>query len=306
MAGRLEGKVAVVVGAAGGIGGATAGRFVREGAAVALVDLPGAELTNFAQDLIDMGGHADAIVVAPADIASEHSVRDCFDQIAASFPVLDILVNTAAIRIALGDVTQVPLDQWRRILDVNVLGAVLCSRYAIPMMTGGAASIVHVASVAAHRARAGWAPYDATKAALLALTRDMACDHVSQGIRVNSVSPGPTLTKYHIATYAAQNDVSPQLAAEHLTRRGASSLMDRPATPDEVANAILFLASDESSYMTGADIRVDGGPGQRTSGFADPAGSGGARAAPGRPRDPARSVDGQPGFTKVRGGTSCE
>ncbi|WP_051792271.1 SDR family NAD(P)-dependent oxidoreductase [Amycolatopsis jejuensis] len=262
--GRLGGKVAVVVGAAGGIGRSVAATFVREGASVALLDLASAEPADFAAT-----GPGEVISVA-LDLSDEASVAQAFRTVAETFPAVDILVNCAAIRVPVGDVTRTEASSWQRAFEINLFGSVRSSKYCLPLMTSGRCSIVHVSSIGARRGRPGWAVYDSTKAALIALTRDMACDHVAQGIRVNAICPGPTITPFHVREYARAKDVTVEEAERRILRQGASNLMNRPARAEEIANAILFLAGDESSFITGCVVDADGGAKPSASGFVAP------------------------------------
>ena len=258
--GRLAGRTAVITGAGGGIGEATAELFIEQGASVALIDTANGDLDAVGQRLATTAGRPDAVLVVPTDITDESDVRRCMDAVAGRFGRIDVLVNIAGVRVPPGDVTALPLESWRKVMEVNVFGSVLCSKYAVPVMAaGGGGSIIHLSSVAAQTARSGWAPYDSSKAALLALTRDMACDHVGQGIRVNVVCPGPTLTKFHVRNLARAEGISFEEAQRRLGERGASCLMNRQADPREIAYALLFLASDEASFVTGSVLNVDGG-----------------------------------------------
>ena len=259
-AGRLTGKTALITGAGGGIGEATAEVFLEQGASVALVDANAEDLETVRRTLAETGGRPEAVLAVPTDITDEDDVRRCVGAVVDRFSGLDVLVNVAGVRVPPGDVTELPLESWRRVMEVNVFGSVLCSKYAVPVMAaGGGGSVIHLASVAAHDGRSGWAPYDSSKAALLALTRDMACDHVGQGIRVNVVSPGPTLTKFHVRNLARAENLTLEEAERRLQERGASCLMNRQADPREIAYALLFLASDEASFVTGSVLNVDGG-----------------------------------------------
>jgi NAD(P)-dependent dehydrogenase (short-subunit alcohol dehydrogenase family) len=145
--------------------------------------------------------------------------------------------------------------------DVNLLGMAACCKYAIPELArAGGGSIINVSSVNALVARPGWAIYDASKAAVLALTRDLACDHARDGIRVNAVCPGFVLTRYHIRNRARARGITEREAAAELREETrTANLLGRPAEPRELAYTLLFLASDESSFATVAVFRIDGG-----------------------------------------------
>lgn len=257
MTGRLEGKVAIVTGGGGGIGEATVRRFHEEGASIAVVDLDG-DAAQAAVTGIDARG--ERLLPIAADLTIELEAQRVVQATMDRFGRLDILANVAAIRVW-GPITDATEESWDRIVAVNLLAVAYGCKYAIPAMAaGGGGSIVTVSSANATVGRSGMGQYDATKAAVLALTRSMACDHAGQGIRVNAVSPGPTLTSFHIRRRMAATGDSYEDAEAAIRAAGASNtLLKRQAEPREIANAILFLASDEASYVTGANFMIDGG-----------------------------------------------
>jgi NAD(P)-dependent dehydrogenase (short-subunit alcohol dehydrogenase family) len=258
MADRLAGKVAVVTGGAGGIGGATAELFVQEGAAVAIVD-PAADAVAQATRRIDPSGIR--IVGIVADLAQEAEAERTVRETVAKLGRLDVLVTAAGVRLY-GPVTEATVESWHWILGVNLLGAAFCAKFAVPEMArNGGGTIVNVSSTNAVIGRAGMAQYDATKAALLALTRSLACDHVEQGIRVNAVCPGFTITPFHIRRKAEADGISLEEAQAILREQPTHSVLGRGADPMEIARSILFLACDESSNITGTTLMVDGGNG---------------------------------------------
>jgi NAD(P)-dependent dehydrogenase (short-subunit alcohol dehydrogenase family) len=258
MADRLAGKVAVVTGGAGGIGAATAELFVREGASVAIVD-PAADAVAQAVERIDPSDNSVLGIVA--DLSREAEAHRAVRETVERFGRLDTLVTAAGVRLY-GPVTEATVESWHWILGVNLLGAAFCAKFAIPAMAkNGGGTIVNVSSTNALNGRAGMAQYDATKAALLALTRSLACDHAPQGIRVNAVCPGFTITPFHIRRKAENDGLSLEEAGAILREEPAHNLLKRGASPAEIANAILFLAGPESSMMTGATVMVDGGSG---------------------------------------------
>jgi NAD(P)-dependent dehydrogenase (short-subunit alcohol dehydrogenase family) len=222
-----------------------------------LVDLAGAAPDDAARAIDPSGERAAAVV---ADLTQEAEAERAVHETVARFGRLDVLANIAAVRVR-GAVTEVTPESWGFILGVNLLAVAYCCKYAIPEMARvGGGSIVTVSSANATVGRAGMAQYDATKNAVLALTRSMACDHADQHIRVNAVSPGPTLTTYHIRNRAASGNISLAEAEGELREAGAPhTLLKRQAEPREIAYALLFLASDESSYVTGANFAIDGG-----------------------------------------------
>jgi NAD(P)-dependent dehydrogenase (short-subunit alcohol dehydrogenase family) len=260
MTGRLDGKVAVVTGGGGGIGEATGALFWREGAAVVLVDNNADDLGQATRGIGDPG---ERLLAVTANIADEREAARLIRAAIERFGRLDILANIAGVRAPVGPVTEATTDQWQRVLDVNLLGMATCCKHAIPeMVRGGGGSIINVSSVNAEVARPGWAIYDASKAAVLALTRDMACDHARQGIRVNAICPGFVLTRFHIRNRALDRGKSYEETENELrAERYPFNVMGRPGEPHEIAYALLFLASSESSYATGAIFHIDGGKG---------------------------------------------
>ena len=265
MADRMAGKVAVVTGGAGGIGAATAELFVREGAAVTIVD-PAADAVERATAAIDPSGARVLGIVA--DLSQEAEAERAIRETVAKFGRLDSLVAAAGVRLY-GPITEATVESWQWIIGINLLAAAYCAKFAIPEMAKrGGGTIVNVSSTNAVNGRAGMAQYDATKAALLALTRSLACDHGHQGIRVNAVCPGFTITPFHIRRKAQADSVSYEEAQAILREQPAHNVLGRGADSLEIAQAILFLAGDESSNVTGATLMVDGGTGMvSTIGF---------------------------------------
>ncbi|MGI8405931.1 MAG: SDR family NAD(P)-dependent oxidoreductase [Thermomicrobiales bacterium] len=257
MVGRLTDKVVLVTGGGGGIGEATARLFWEEGAAVAIVDLNGDAGTTAANG-IDPSG--ERIIAIQADLTSEAEAERAVTETVARFGKLDVLANIAAVRVH-GPVTEATAESWDFVIKVNLLAVAYGCKYAIPIMAkNGGGSIVTVSSANATVGRSNMGQYDATKNAVLALTRSMACDHADQGIRVNAVSPGPTLTSYHIRNRMARTGETAEEAEAAMRKAGAPhTLLKRQAEPHEMAAAILFLASDEASYVTGANFAIDGG-----------------------------------------------
>ena len=252
---RFEGDVAVVTGGGAGIGAATCRRLAAEGAHVVAVDWDGVDAESTAEAIAD-DGDPEALAVE-ADVSDEAAVESMAETVADRFGSADVLVNNAGIRVEPKPVTEADEESWDRILDVNVKGTAFCSKHVIPLMDDGGA-VVNVASVGAGEARPNWAQYDSTKGAIVSMTRDMACDHAEQGIRVNAVSPGWVVTDYHVGDRTG--DEAERFVAEKTTRGGDDqSILRRAAKPAELADAIAFLASGEASYVTGANVPVDGG-----------------------------------------------
>jgi NAD(P)-dependent dehydrogenase (short-subunit alcohol dehydrogenase family) len=245
----LQDRTWVVTGSASGIGRAIAERFAAAGAALvcADLDLDGAERT--VRGIADCGGAACAV---RCDVSVDADAARSVAEALARFGALHGLVNCAAVWIADGTVVDIPQADWNHSMAVNLNGAFLMSKHAIPpMIAAGGGSIVHVASQLGHTGKAGRAWYCAAKAALIQLAKVMAVDHAADNIRVNALSPGPVATQRNIDRYGG-------LEAAHRAS-GSLTLFNRLGRPEEIADAALFLASDASSFMTGADLLVDGG-----------------------------------------------
>jgi NAD(P)-dependent dehydrogenase (short-subunit alcohol dehydrogenase family) len=237
---RLQGKVAVVTGGGSGIGAATCVRMAREGATVAVLDRNAGAIESVAAGL-----QSCAIAV---DVSNEDSVRAAFDRIAAGFGRIDVLVNNAGIAIR-SPVDEATDHDWTNVMDVNVRGAFLCSRYSIPLMPPGA-SIIHMSSVTGITGVRNRAAYSAAKGALIALTRNMAVDYASRRIRVNCICPGFVRTPL---TAALTED---KIRCERLT---ALHPLGRLGEPDDIAAGVVFLVSDEAAWITGHALVIDGG-----------------------------------------------
>jgi len=249
---RLEGKVAAITGGASGIGEATARRFAAEGAAVALADIDAERGRTVAREIEGAGGRALFVEThAGREADAVRFVRAARER----WGRLDALVNNAGMRLY-QTVVDASEESWDAILAVNVKGYAFCAKAAIPLMreTGGG-SIVNVASIRSVVAGGNMVQYDTTKAAVAGLTRAMAHDHAADGIRVNAVCPGPIFTRFHERRAEAAGRTHDDFRAEF----GRGTMLRRAGTPAEVAACILFLASDDASYVTGASLYVDGG-----------------------------------------------
>jgi len=250
----MTGRVALVTGGGGGIGEATGRLFAEEGAAVALVDSDKAAAEAAAAGIAKAVSGARVSPIA-ADLTSEPESRRVVDETLAAFGALHTLVNVAGVRLY-APLAEADAKGWEFILGVNVLATAYCCKAALPALRqGGRGTIVNLSSVYGVKGRAGMGQYDTTKAAVLGFTRALAIEEAPHKIRVNAVCPGGTITPYHIRRAAAQG-VS---EAEMRTQRTGDNLLGRWAEPREVAFPILFLASDESSYITGATLMVDAG-----------------------------------------------
>jgi NAD(P)-dependent dehydrogenase (short-subunit alcohol dehydrogenase family) len=247
----LQDKVVLVTGGASGIGRATALRFSREGSYVAILDRDSRNGEKVQRELQDQNCGA---IFLLADISVEEQVRDAVQKTESEFGGLHILVNNAAAFVfGSYDVDQ---SDWNRTLSVNILGTSLCTKYAIPaMMRSGGGAIVNVSSISGLIAQERSLPYNTTKAALLGFTRCLAMDLASQKIRVNAVAPGCIDTPQ----LRADLERAGMTFEQGLAVEGPLHMLNRYGTADEVANAILFLASDEASFITGTCLIVDGG-----------------------------------------------
>jgi NAD(P)-dependent dehydrogenase (short-subunit alcohol dehydrogenase family) len=254
MPGRMVGRVALVTGGGGGIGAATGRLFAEEGAAVALLDTD-ATAVEAAAAGIRAAVPAAQILPLKADIAQESEARRAVDETVARFGALHTLVNVAGVRVY-APLAEADAKDWERILGVNVLGTAHCCKAALPRLrAAGRGTIVNVSSVYGLMGRTGMGQYDTTKAAVLGFTRTLAVEEAPHRVRVNAVCPGGTITPYHIRRAAARGVSEAELRGE----RSRDNLLGRWAEPREVAFPILFLACDESSFVTGATLMVDAG-----------------------------------------------
>lgn len=252
--GRLSGKVAVISGGAGGIGTATAQLFGQEGARILLIDTDSEALATKAKMLRE-GRSLAHLEIFQGDVGSDAEARNAVHEAMDRFGSIDVLINNAAIRIP-GPIESIEPSEWNRVLSVNLLGAVNLFRAAAPALRrSGRGSVVNVSSVYALTGRKGMGLYDATKAALIALTRTLAHEEAEHGVRVNAVCPGSTLTDYHLKRGVARG--LSEKAMQQEVRN--DSLFRRWARPEEISYPILWLASDEASFVTGAALVVDGG-----------------------------------------------
>jgi 2-hydroxycyclohexanecarboxyl-CoA dehydrogenase len=254
MKGRLAGRAALITGAARGIGRATAAIFAREGAHLGLIDINGAELEAAAREFA-AEQPASTIHWRAADIADDAAIGNAIRELADTLGGADILINNAAAR-AYGRLSEAAPASWLAVLQTNVVGFANCARAALPYLrASGSGSMVNVSSAFALAGRENMGQYDASKAAVLALTRVLACEEAKFGVRVNAVCPGSTLTPWTAGRAAARG-----MTIEELKEKGAApSLLRRWAEPQEIAFPILWLASEEASFVTGIALPVDGG-----------------------------------------------
>ena len=248
---RLGGRTAIITGGAAGIGRATAELFAEEGARVVVADLDEASGNEAVSVIKGKGG--EAIFVA-TDVSRENDAQRLCEEALRAFGRVDILVNNAAAFVLKG--LEASIEDWRRSLDVNVVGTALVSRFAVEAMKrSGSGAIVNLGSISSFVAQPQFVTYSATKAALVQMTRNMALDLAPFGIRVNCVCPGTILTR---ASQDHMERVGMSLE-EFVAEEGPKHLLGRVGKPREVAYAILFLASDEASFITGTHLMVDGG-----------------------------------------------
>ena len=244
---RLQGKVALITGAARGQGAEEARRFAKEGAKVVLADVTDQEGTAVAAEIAEMGG--DALYVH-LDVTNEDEWDAAVQSAVASFGKLDILVNTAGIW-RRGHVLETSSDQWDDIMDVNAKGVFLGTKAAIPeMRKAGGGSIVNISSTAGLVGSKTSAAYSASKGAVRIFTKSTAVQYAAEGIRANSIHPGPIDTDMGDQVWPDAASKSASVTRTALNRMG---------TPEDIAYGALYLASDESSFVTGSELVIDGG-----------------------------------------------
>lgn len=229
---RLKGKVSVITGGASGIGAACAERFAAEGSEVAIIDLNSADAAVFR-----------------ADVTNEAAVASAMRAIIERYGRIDVLVNNAGIP-GRQPIESLSEEVWTRVLDVSLKGAFLCSKHALPHFPASGGSIIHISSVAGIVGMRNRPAYASAKAALIALARNMALDYASRNVRVNCVCPGFVRTPL-VAAIAAD--------PERWARMEGLHPLGRVGEPSDIAAAVLWLASDEARWVTGASLVVDGG-----------------------------------------------
>jgi 2-hydroxycyclohexanecarboxyl-CoA dehydrogenase len=254
VAGRLANRVAIITGGAGGIGAATGLLFCEEGARVALVDSDAAAM---AATLADIRAAVPAALVEgiTVDVGREEAADQAVAAARTAFGTIDVLVNLAGIR-SYEPLAEAKRETWERMLAVNLLSYAAFIRAAIgDLRACGRGSIVNISSTHAVNPRAGMGQYDVTKAGIVSLTKTLAFEEARHGVRVNAVCPGATLTPFHLRRAAAAGRTRGELEQD----AARECLLGRWADPREVAWPILWLASDEASYVTGSVLMVDGG-----------------------------------------------
>ena len=248
---RLKGKVAIVTGGSVGIGQATAEVFAEEGAKVVISNPSAPAGEETAANIRANGGEA---IFVRTDISRDEDCRHCCDEAVRTFGRLDVLVNNGAVFILKG--LEADVADWQRMLSVNIMGTALMSKYASEYMKKvGGGAIVNLGSISSFVAQPHFVTYSATKAAILQMTRNMAMDLAPFNIRVNCVCPGTILTRAseeHMARVGMTKE-------EFIAAESPKHLLNRIGDPRECAYPILFLACDESSFITGTHLMVDGG-----------------------------------------------
>jgi len=246
--GRLEHKVALITGAASGIGAACALRFAQEGARVVGLDTAQPDPSSWRR----VAGDGGAAGFHVGDVRDEGAVAAVVAAVAREFGQIDVLVNSAGVAGG-GPVHALAMEEWDRVLDVNLKGTFVACKHVLPhMLARRSGSVINIASVEGIEGFEGGSAYNASKGGVILLTRNMAMDYGRRGIRVNVICPG------FIQTPLAESVFGGALA-EHLERVVEATQLGRLGRPDEIAGAALYLASDDASYVTGQSLVVDGG-----------------------------------------------
>ncbi|MEV0013868.1 SDR family NAD(P)-dependent oxidoreductase [Streptomyces tendae] len=244
---RLEGKVALITGATGGIGAATAELFAREGARLVITDVRREPLERLARR-IEAGGAE--VTTIPLDVSSAREWEEVTTLVRERFGVLDVLVNVAGILDWPG-IEDTREEVWDRVIDVNQKGTWLAMRAAMPLLrASGNASVINTSSVLGLVGSGAAAAYQASKGAVRLLSKTAAVEYARQGVRINSIHPGVIATPMIQDLLDEQGDRQPDIQRTPMRRAGRA---------DEIASAMLFLASDDSSFVTGSELVVDGG-----------------------------------------------
>jgi len=250
---RFANRVAIVTGGGQGIGRATCLLLAEQGAAVVVAERDEPTGKDTAEAIRVAGGRAHFV---RTDVADEASVKSMVAEAVSKFGRVDVLVNNAAIFVLCG--IEATPEEWRQILDVNVMGPALVAKHVVPeMRKQGGGAIVNLGSISSFIAQPEFVTYNATKAAVANMTRCMAMDLAPDNIRVNGVCPGTVWTQ--IVESRAREQGLDRAAADKHPDFGASAMIHRCAEPREIAQAIAFLASDEASFITGSNLMVDAG-----------------------------------------------
>lgn len=244
---RLANKVAIITGAAGGMGKSDALLFAKEGAKVAITDLQEDKLREVVREIVESGGEAIAL---RHNVASEEDWVRVVDETVAKFGKVDILVNNAGVSNAT-PFMDLTVEGWEKTMSINVTSIFLGQKYVIPhMIEAGGGSIINISSIAGLTGGSGAGPYTASKGAVRMLTKATAVDFAKYNIRANSIHPGYIETPMTVDLFKDEKMNQWFLSQTPLPRLGK---------PEDIANGVLFLASDESSYITGVELPIDGG-----------------------------------------------
>ncbi|WJY22776.1 SDR family oxidoreductase [Fontisubflavum oceani] len=250
---RLSGKIALITGGAAGIGLQTAHLFLKEGAKLALVDLDQAELDKAAEDL----GQPEDVLTIAADVSSVDATKSYVDQTVERFGRIDIFFNNAGIEGKVAPLADQKIEDFDKVIAVNVRGAFLGLQHVLPVMAGqGGGSIINMSSIAGLKGSPNLAPYITSKHAVVGMTRAAAIEAAPANVRVNSVHPSPINTRM---MRSLEDGFSPGHGGEVKAQLEQSIPLGRYGEATDVANLVLFLASDESRFITGAQYPVDGG-----------------------------------------------
>jgi NAD(P)-dependent dehydrogenase (short-subunit alcohol dehydrogenase family) len=251
--GSFEGKAALVTGAAMGLGAAIADALAKEGAGVGLLDIDEPALTATVEGIVAGGGKA---VACPGDVSKAEVTERAVNTVVAEYGGLDVLVNNAGV-VRYGELPAFSEEDWNFVFDVNLKAMYQTARFAIPQMRArGGGAIVNIASVQAYWSHQGAVAYSASKGGVVAFTRALALDHAREGIRVNAIAPGSVRTPMLLDAAQRSNPEDPDAA---LAIFAQTHPIGRLIEPEDVANVVVFLASDKAGAMTGATVLVDGG-----------------------------------------------
>ncbi|MEO1997704.1 MAG: glucose 1-dehydrogenase [Planctomycetaceae bacterium] len=250
---NFAGKTVLVTGGASGIGAATCRRFAEQGARVAILDIDEPGATRLAHELTNQD---DSCLAIGADISDEDQVQAAVKHVVDHFSSIDVLVNNAAVFVLKG--IEATVEDWRKITDVNIIGTALVSKHVVPVMRAReSGAIVNLGSISSFIAQPQFMTYNATKAAIAAITRCMALDLADDGIRVNAVCPGTVWTP--IVEELCREDGLNRSEADAHPDWGGAHMLKRIAHAHEIADAVLFLASPQASFITAECLMVDGG-----------------------------------------------